>query len=528
MSTTAIPKELIGIVDLELGKKVRTYDLEVDRDADDRATEFKLYSFKQPHMRGFHWSWISFMTAFIAWFSVAPIAPFIADTLKLTKVQNWQANICAVSSTVVTRFIVGPLCDMYGPKVVMCGTLLIGAIPVALVGTVQNFGQYCAARFFVGFIGGSFVMCQYWTSNMFAKNVVGTANAFAGGWGNLGGGIALLFMGSAIYPLCQIIFKNDETAWRTCFIVPAVMCIVVGIATYFASVDCPHGDFKDLKKEDKLPPTKPFTSFFYGVRNPNTLILCLHYACCFGVELTMNNSLTAYFMAAPFKQSASTAAAIASSYGFMNIIARACGGMISDFMDRRIGLRGRLIVHFLSLVLEGIMILVFAAQTDLNNAIVALVFFGFFSFTTCGTTYGIVPFVDPPNYGAVTGVSGAGGSLGAICWGMLFLYAPTTLYAMNTLGYTVLVCSVMTFFIRIPGHAMLVGGKDEPEKVVLNSRASFASCPSRNSSTENLNSKNSKNGKLALVKVTMNDTVPAEPVYVEKMEFSAPRDLPPK
>lgn len=34
--------------------------------------------------------------------------------------------------------------------------------------------------------------CQYWCTAMFSPTVVGTANAFAGGWGNLGGGFTQL------------------------------------------------------------------------------------------------------------------------------------------------------------------------------------------------------------------------------------------------------------------------------------------------------------------------------------------------
>jgi nitrate/nitrite transporter NarK len=37
-----------------------------------------------------------------------------------------------------------------------------------------------------------FVCCQYWCTAMFSPNVVGTANAFSGGWGNLGGGATQL------------------------------------------------------------------------------------------------------------------------------------------------------------------------------------------------------------------------------------------------------------------------------------------------------------------------------------------------
>jgi nitrate/nitrite transporter NarK len=44
-------------------------------------------------------------------------------------------------------------------------------------------------RFFIGILGGSFVPCQVWSTGFFDKNVVGSANALTGGWGNAGGGI---------------------------------------------------------------------------------------------------------------------------------------------------------------------------------------------------------------------------------------------------------------------------------------------------------------------------------------------------
>lgn len=83
----------------------------------------------------------------------------------------------------------GPLCDRFGPRYVFAGILLSGAIPTAMAGLATNASGLIAIRFFVGILGGSFVPCQVWCTGFFDKNVVGTANSFAGGWGNAGGGI---------------------------------------------------------------------------------------------------------------------------------------------------------------------------------------------------------------------------------------------------------------------------------------------------------------------------------------------------
>lgn len=69
----------------------------------------------------------------------------------------------------------------------------------------------------------------------------------------------------------------------------------------------------------------------------------------------MNNAAALYFKE-EFGQSTESAAAIASIFGWMNLFARGLGGFLSDKMNTRMGMRGRLWAQTVCLALEGAMV----------------------------------------------------------------------------------------------------------------------------------------------------------------------------
>lgn len=148
---------------------------------------------------------------------------------------------------------------------------------------------------------------------------------FSFGTGNLGGGVTQLVMGSALFPLFKYIARDSvdpppaEIAWRTVSIVPAVVAFATGAAVFFISDDAPTGNYSDLKKHGSMPEVSAAASFRSGAFNFNTWLLFLQYAACFGVELTMNNAAALYFKD-EFELSTESAAAIASIFGWMNLV----------------------------------------------------------------------------------------------------------------------------------------------------------------------------------------------------------------
>eukprot|EP00934_Nitzschia_sp_Nitz4_P000535 Nitzschia sp. Nitz4//scaffold48_size128905//60798//62536//NITZ4_003598-RA/size128905-augustus-gene-0.6-mRNA-1//1//CDS//3329552976//535//frame0 len=432
-------------------KKYARYELEVDPLQDDKAREIQLCSFSRPHMRAFHCSWWSFFIAFFIWFAISPLLSEIQDTLGLSTQEIWTSSIAGVGGTILIRFILGPLCDTVGARILFSIVLCGASIPAACTGLVESARGLTILRSFIGLAGGTFVMCEYWTSRMFTKEIVGTANALVAGWGNLGASVTQLVVGSFLYPIFTDMYDGDtERAWRTVSIVPAVVAFTTGIIILFISDDAPKGNYSEMRRHNAMPEVSATKSFVTASLDFNTWLLFIQYACCFGVELTMNNAATLYFRD-EFGQSAESAGAISSIFGWMNLFARGLGGVLSDALNESMGMRGRLIAQAVLLLFEGIAVLIFARTDTLAGAVIVLVLFSLFVQSAEGTSYGIVPYVKPPYTGSVAGIVGAGGNVGAVCFGLGFRELGYE-KAFNIMGWSIIGSSVLSFLINIKGY----------------------------------------------------------------------------
>ena len=379
-------------------------------------TRLNIFATQGVQMRTFHLTWLTFFFCFFGWFGIAPLMPLVREQLHLDKGQVGNIVIASVSATILARLLMGKLCDTLGPRLAYTILLVVGAVPVMLIGLSHSYESFLLFRLAIGIIGASFVITQFHTSVMFAPNVVGTANAVAGGWGNLGGGIANMLMPLVAAAFVGLGYVDKANSWRLAMVVPGAILLVMAVLYYKFTVDTPRGNYADMQRDAKA---NAKGTFLLALRDYRTWLLALAYGACFGIEITIDNVAAVYFVD-HFAASLVMAGFLAGIFGFMNIFARGLGGLVSDRAGRAYGLKGKWLLLSGLLMLEGLGIAFFSVAPSLALAITAMLVFALFLKMANGCTYSIVPFVNKQAMGSVSGVVGAGGNLGAMLVGFLF------------------------------------------------------------------------------------------------------------
>lgn len=382
-----------------------------------KAESINLFSFKAPHMRAFHITWVTFFLCFFGWFGIAPLMPVIRKDLGLTKAQVGNIVIASVAITIFARLAAGWLCDKIGPRITYCIVLVIGAIPLMTIGLSHSYESFLLFRLAIGVLGASFVITQYHTSVMFAPKVVGTANAITAGWGNLGGGITQIIMPLIFAGIVGLGYSNSQS-WRFSMILPGIALLAAAFIYYFCTQDTPKGNFKDIP-ESNTTNKKTRKSLLQVGKDYRVWILFLAYAASFGVEITIDNIAAIYFTD-NFHLGIKEAGLIAGTFGCMNLFARALGGIVADKAGVKFGLKGRIGALSVCLLLEGIGIMLFSKMNQLPVAVASMLFFALFLKMSNGATYSVVPFINKKLMGSVSGIVGAGGNVGAVMAGFAF------------------------------------------------------------------------------------------------------------
>ncbi|KAH0839337.1 major facilitator superfamily domain-containing protein [Lanmaoa asiatica] len=354
-----------------------------------KCSSFPLFSLKNQYSINFH---------LLSWFAFSPLIPEVIKTdLGLTSAQGTPMSSLYVQPSLYEPSQDLSLIDL-DPARLWLPYLVIGAIPSGLAGTVSTVNELYIVRFFIGILGGTFVPCQAWTTAFFDTNVVGTANAMAGGWGNAGGGVTFIIM-IALFNKLVADGLTPHVAWRAAFaIVPVPVLLSVAAAILVFGTDHPAGRWSDRHKvgaatcrisgvepkkaieEEKrnkgatdaekdtdgsanvkvtvksvehlnmvseldVAVTKSFTwrVAYEVIFNLLTWLPAMAYFTTFGYELAIDANLANVLfnlMKSPsFGQT--KAGYIAGIYGFLNVFSRPLGGYCGDLIYKKLGVPGK-------------------------------------------------------------------------------------------------------------------------------------------------------------------------------------------
>jgi NNP family nitrate/nitrite transporter-like MFS transporter len=291
---------------------------------------------------------------------------------------------------------------------------------------------------------------------MFAPNIKGTANAVTGGWGNLGGGVTNMVMPVIFAAIVGFGYTSAE-AWRYAMIIPGLMMWFTAFLYWKLTKDTPQGNFDEIGHSRKEAQKTDWSV----LADWRVWALTLSYAVCFGMEITFDNIASLHFVD-HFGLTQANAGFWAGVFGLMNLFARALGGVVSDKVGVKFGMRGKGMLLALMLLLEGCGLILFAQAGSFVFAIISMLTFALFLKMSNGATYGIVPFVNEKNVGLISGIVGAGGNLGGMALGFLFKSESISYtQAFQYIGFAIIAVSFVIFITRFNAKEEL-----DPEKLL--------------------------------------------------------------
>ncbi len=476
-----------------------------------------LFDLKSERIRTLHFTWFAFFISFYIWFNAAPLMSFIKEALNLTPQQVKVLMILNVALTIPSRIAVGMLVDKFGPRIMYSLLLSISGVLCIGFAMTNTFEQMAMMRFLLAFVGSGFVIGIRMIGEWFPHKQVGLAEGIYGGWGNFGSAGAALTLPTIAVILGEYVDPANgwRYALGVSGIVAMVYSVIYYIAvrdtpkgsTYFKpnktgamEVTSP-GDFVlyllmniplylalailtwKLSPENLGMINETATNVIYGIlvavyffqtyhvyqinkgifKEPVPEIHRYHfkqvallnwaYFCTFGSELAVVSMLPLFFLKT-FGMSPVMAGLVASSFAFVNLIARPAGGFFSDNFGRRnaliILLGGLAVGYFLMHLIDSSWVDKFGYTFAVIIAVAVTMSCSLFVMAGEGAVFSVVPLIKRRMTGQIAGMTGAYGNVGAVFFLTAFSFMDASHFFLVIGASALIVMVIVAIFMEDP------------------------------------------------------------------------------
>ncbi len=376
---------------------------------------------QQDQYRALGLSTFAFTVCFAVWTIFSIIGVKIKQDLGLTDTQFGLLVATPVLTGSVSRIFLGVWTEQYGGRILFPVQMLITAIAVWLLSSVQTYEVFLLAALGLGLAGGSFIVGVAYVSQWFEKERQGTALGIFGA-GNVGAAVT-----NFAAPFLVV-----AMGWQGTARVYAIVLAITAVLFYALSKDDP------ARTSRKKTGSKPVSAAeqLAPLKNVQVWRFATYYFFVFGAFVALASFLPRYYVGA-YGLPLTTAGVLAGMYSLPGSVFRALGGWMSDKWGARFVMYLTFIVSLMCLFImsypqtsytvQGIKAPIeFAFGVNLTMFVVLTVVLGFVMSLGKAAVYKHIPVYYPHHVGSVGGLVGMIGGLGGfvlpISFGILLDY----------------------------------------------------------------------------------------------------------
>jgi MFS transporter, NNP family, nitrate/nitrite transporter len=274
---------------------------------------------KTDQYRALGLSTFAFTVCFAVWTIFSIIGVKIKGELGLSDTQFGLLVATPVLTGSISRIFLGVWTEQFGGRIMFPLQMLITAVAVWLLTSVQTYEVFLLAALGLGLAGGSFIVGVSYTSRWFDKEHQGTALGIFGA-GNVGAAVTNF---AAPFLVVAVGWEGTARIYAVALAVSAVLFYV------FAKTDPAHAARKrsgarPVSAKQQLEPLKDLRVWRFAT----------YYFFVFGAFVALASFLPRYYVGA-YGLELTTAGVFAGLYSLPGSVFRALGGWMSDKMGAR-------------------------------------------------------------------------------------------------------------------------------------------------------------------------------------------------